>query len=65
MFEPNGSKHRLYQFQSSLDPVKKNIPNVMRNVAFYHGLGPRVGAKRMDEEACEHGLMQYTHTRAL
>jgi hypothetical protein len=42
LFQANGSKHRLYKFQSSLDPVKKNIPKVMKNVVFFHGLGPRV-----------------------
>jgi hypothetical protein len=42
LFQANGSKHRLYKFQSSLDPVKKNIPKAMKNVAFFHGLGPRV-----------------------
>ena len=34
--------HRLYKYKSSLDPLKKSIPGVMRNISFYPGLGPRV-----------------------
>jgi hypothetical protein len=52
LFQSNGSKHRLYKFHSSLDPVKKNIPKAMKNVAFFHGLGPRVSfvQQAADEE---------------
>ena len=43
VFAPN--EHRLYKYKASLDPLKKSLPTIMKNIDFYHGVGPRVSDK--------------------
>jgi hypothetical protein len=53
-WEATSTRHRLYKYKSSLDPIKKN----MRNVSYFHGLGPRVMSHRGRPESAADWAVQ-------